>query len=97
MSYNDPTNAVIQTPRYNFCLVSEHGRFAVVKIINKKTGRKKYLVDNWDSTEPISSEIIHHFDPFGNRKIRSTNYAWAYNTRKDAEELLIVAALKGWC
>lgn len=96
MGYMD-AEKVIQTPGYEYRLISENGRFAIAKATNKKTGRKKYLIDNWDMTNDITHEQIIHFDPFNNRKIRSTNYTWAYNTLKDAEELLIVAALKGWC
>jgi len=77
--------------------LSRSGCLELLQSVSEKGG-KKYLVkfnyhisiNRWPKHDSLDSI----FDPFGNRWSNSA-VAWKFNTRKEAEELIILATLKG--
>lgn len=68
--------------------------------ITKDLKSKKYILEvgykpsmwgQWTFT------LAEHFDPFHNRRIYRADalYAWKFNTKEEAEQLLSIAILRG--
>lgn len=75
--------------------LSSNGSFSLQKYRHKKTGKKSYVVfvDIWKSDAPYL-DLHNHFDPLRVRRIPNSDVKYIFNSRKLAEELLVVAMLK---
>lgn len=77
--------------------LARSGNLDLIQSVNEKGG-KKYLIKFSRGHGFVSyqrrASLDRIFDPFDNRW-NHTAAAWKFNTRKEAEELLILATLKG--
>jgi hypothetical protein len=75
-------------------VLSTAGRLQLINSVNERGGRK-FLIKlgrGWNSHRTECEEL---FDPTGSRKVAGADM-WKFNTRKEAEELMAVAVLKGY-
>lgn len=70
-------------------------KYTLSKIKNKKTGTKKYLfiISKWGDIG-VTRKLHEVLDPFGNRQIAGAGI-YKFNTKNEAESLIILAKLKG--
>jgi hypothetical protein len=54
----------------------------------------KYILSMNDYYTYGYTKLREHFDPYDNRRIGDNNI-WKFNTKEEAEELIILARLKG--
>ena len=75
-------------------ILSTAGRLQLIQSINERGGRKFLikLQGHWNSPWQECKAL---FDPVGTRKVAGADM-WKFNTRKEAEELMAVAVLKGY-
>ncbi len=79
---------------YKNKLVSTSGRLQLIQS-TKKSGSRKFLIKlNYTWTSKLS-EISELFDPEQTRRLAG-GFMWKFNTRKEAEELMAIAILKGY-
>lgn len=75
-------------------VLSTSGSLQLIQSINERGG-KKYLI-KWDwHRSNYKAGIKEICDPVGNRTVNG-GYMWKFNTRKEAEEAMAVAVLKGF-
>ena len=75
-------------------ILSTAGRLQLIQSINERGGRK-YLIKLQYFWGAEITECRELFDPNNSRKA-GAGHMWKFNTRKEAEELMAVAILKGY-
>ena len=75
-------------------VLSTSGSLQLIQSINERGGKKYLIKWNWVWSNHKSA-ITEICDPVGNRTVNG-GYMWKFNTRKEAEEAMAVAVLKGF-
>ncbi len=80
---------------YKTTILSTHGCLQLSKSVHNK-GSTKYIIKLKTFLHDNIMDIDLLLNPHGNRLISGSLYMWKFNTRHEAEELMLLAVLKGW-